>query len=679
MAAPVSAEARGTRRTRVALACALVAVVLPTWGCEGSGSAIPARVPEHRPGDGLLGNPALQAVVEAQVRRSTEVLVRFLGDPQPAVRARAAFALGSVQAPEAVPALLTVLSDTSAGVRRDAAFALGQVSAPPAITGLAARFAVDDDVAVRRRILQALGKIPIPQSAVVLAGLQVPEALEADRTLALAVLGAVRRISTPDGLNALLERLDDLDPRVRAAAAYYFGRVPSTESWAERVTRIRQALDGYGKGDPAAMYLVQGLGRLHDPFDRERLDEWASTASDWRTRANAMTALADQDLDADARVTLLEGLDDGSGLVAVSAAQALARARLTDPEARRVEAWIDAHAERLQVVEPLLGLLARGGERDYVLGWIDAVPAADVQRQEIGLRALAFLPGDEARLRLARAAASPAPGVAGAALEALVGRWPAEEANEAAPVFYFGIFSAALRSGNVRRMATAASALGDSTFLALGSVDTLRAALGGTPVPPDPEVAGAIRRVLSTLTGEDVPPPVEAAPDSAEAAGGPAPGTLDWAYLAELGSAPRLVLETDKGRVVVRLATEEAPQTVQTVARLAEGGRYDGVPFHRVVPNFVAQGGDFASGDGYGGPGFTIRSEFTLIRYLRGVIGMASAGKDTEGSQFFITHSMQPHLDGAYTAFGWVVEGMDAVDRLLVGDRIVRATVERGS
>ncbi len=129
--------------------------------------------------------------------------------------------------------------------------------------------------------------------------------------------------------------------------------------------------------------------------------------------------------------------------------------------------------------------------------------------------------------------------------------------------------------------------------------------------------------------------------------------------------------------MVVRLETEEAPQTVQTIARLAEAGRYDGVPFHRVVPNFVVQGGDFASGDGFGGPGFTIRSELTLIPYLRGVIGMASAGKDTEGSQFFITHSMQPHLDGGYTAFGWVVEGMDVVDRLLVGDRIVRATIER--
>jgi peptidylprolyl isomerase len=116
--------------------------------------------------------------------------------------------------------------------------------------------------------------------------------------------------------------------------------------------------------------------------------------------------------------------------------------------------------------------------------------------------------------------------------------------------------------------------------------------------------------------------------------------------------------------------------TVQTIAGFAQEGLYAGVPFHRVVPNFVAQTGDFARQDGFGGPGFAIRSEFTLIPYRRGVLGMASAGKDTEGSQFFITHSLQPHLDGGYTSFGWVVEGMDIVDRLYEEDRIVSARIE---
>ena len=98
-----------------------------------------------------------------------------------------------------------------------------------------------------------------------------------------------------------------------------------------------------------------------------------------------------------------------------------------------------------------------------------------------------------------------------------------------------------------------------------------------------------------------------------------------------------------------------------------------------MVPNFVVQGGDFTRRDGYGGPGFEIRSEFTETPFLRGVLGMASSGKDTEGSQFFITHSMQPHLGGAYTAFGWAEDGMDVVDLLYQEDLIVSARVEPGS
>jgi peptidylprolyl isomerase len=90
------------------------------------------------------------------------------------------------------------------------------------------------------------------------------------------------------------------------------------------------------------------------------------------------------------------------------------------------------------------------------------------------------------------------------------------------------------------------------------------------------------------------------------------------------------------------------------------------------VPNFVIQGGDVERGDGWGGPGFAIRSELTRIPFDRGAVGMASAGKDTEGSQYFVTHSMQPHLDGRYTAFGRVVSGMNVVDAIQVGDSVVR-------
>ena len=115
-------------------------------------------------------------------------------------------------------------------------------------------------------------------------------------------------------------------------------------------------------------------------------------------------------------------------------------------------------------------------------------------------------------------------------------------------------------------------------------------------------------------------------------------------------------------------------QFLSNLMGLAQEGFLDGKAFHRVVPNFVIQGGS-PSGDAYGSLDYSIRSEFSAIHYDReGLLGMASAGPDTEGTQFFITHSPTLHLDGRYTVFGRVVSGMDAVHDVQVGDRIVEAT-----
>ena len=101
---------------------------------------------------------------------------------------------------------------------------------------------------------------------------------------------------------------------------------------------------------------------------------------------------------------------------------------------------------------------------------------------------------------------------------------------------------------------------------------------------------------------------------------------------------------------------------------------FDGVAIHRVVPNFVLQDGD-PTGTGNGGPGYEIRDELNPLEYRRGTVGMALSGPDTGGSQWFVTHSPQPHLNALYTAFGQVVSGQDVVERIEQGDRIVRVTV----
>jgi cyclophilin family peptidyl-prolyl cis-trans isomerase len=146
--------------------------------------------------------------------------------------------------------------------------------------------------------------------------------------------------------------------------------------------------------------------------------------------------------------------------------------------------------------------------------------------------------------------------------------------------------------------------------------------------------------------------------------------SIDELHFARYSEAvPSVVVKTTTGEFVMEMFFDEAPLTVMNFLRLAEKRAFDGVTFHRVVPNFVVQGGD-PTGTGWGGPGYTIRGEYNRRAYERGMVGMASAGKDTEGCQWFVTHSDQPHLNGRYTIFGSITIGMDVVDRLQVGDRI---------
>ena len=135
-------------------------------------------------------------------------------------------------------------------------------------------------------------------------------------------------------------------------------------------------------------------------------------------------------------------------------------------------------------------------------------------------------------------------------------------------------------------------------------------------------------------------------------------------------------IETDRGDIVLELAPQYAPKTVNNFVFLARQGYYDGVTFHRVIKDFMIQGGD-PTGSGRGGPGYKFADEFTgnPLKHATGVISMANAGPGTNGSQFFITHSPQPHLDGRHTVFGKVTQGQDVVDAIRQGDVMRKVTV----
>jgi len=141
------------------------------------------------------------------------------------------------------------------------------------------------------------------------------------------------------------------------------------------------------------------------------------------------------------------------------------------------------------------------------------------------------------------------------------------------------------------------------------------------------------------------------------------------------GAGPHVVVETDRGKLVIELFPEVAPKTIARFLNLAQKGFYNGLTFHRVVPKFLIQGGDPA-GDGTGGSGKTIPAEFSEKKHVTGTVGMArTKDPDSADSQFYICLEPQPFLDGKYTVFGQVVEGLDLLPKFQEGDVMRKVTI----
>jgi cyclophilin family peptidyl-prolyl cis-trans isomerase len=198
--------------------------------------------------------------------------------------------------------------------------------------------------------------------------------------------------------------------------------------------------------------------------------------------------------------------------------------------------------------------------------------------------------------------------------------------------------------------------------------DLLTETLGDALGSPDHLIRRRVVRLLDAATGRD----------SSIHIGKVQTKNTEATYrraLARIGRKVLAVVTTNKGSFTIELLPSEAPLTVDNFVQLAQRNYYQGVTIHRVVPNFVIQDGD-PRGDGNGGPGYQIRCEINQVPYDRAVLGMALSGKDTGGSQWFVTHAPQPHLDGGYTVFGRVVAGMNVVDKIERGD-VVKSIVIR--
>jgi cyclophilin family peptidyl-prolyl cis-trans isomerase len=342
-------------------------------------------------------------------------------------------------------------------------------------------------------------------------------------------------------------------------------------------------------------------------------------------RAAALTTLAQ--IDAEAFFTVLSGLDPDSHW-SVRAAVATALGTLNAERAEpRLTAMLEDSDQR--VVPAVIAALVA----------VKAPSAAVVARTRLG--------SDDPVVRMAAARA----------LAAL-------KAADAVPALRAALTRASADTTYVARAAILEALQG---LQGTQAVDVLTDALG------DPD--WAVRLKAAALLRQNQPP-VSASPRT-PAPASTLPDLADLNALLRPAVTPTAYLDTTQGSLQIELAVVDAPRTVAHFTALVRQGFYTNVPWHRVVPDFVAQAGD-PRGDGEGGPGFTMRDELNQRPFLRGTVGIALDWADTGGSQFFITHTPQPHLDARYPAFGQVIGGMDVVDRLEPWDSIQRIRIWDG-
>ncbi len=649
----------------------------------------------------------LARVLELEDSRSIGVgeMDRLLADSDRGVRRRACLAAGRIGDPLLVPSLVGRLSDVEPEIRQMAAFALGLIgdksAAPPLLKALD-----DPEMVVRLRAAEALGRVG---DAAVAARL-------AQKVVAMAPQGVPNvavRGDDPGGatdawaeLRFTLVALARLKDETAATSALLYSGQSRFDWWAAtwvamRLEKpsLRPVLEtGAASADGLSRaYAARGLAALKDPSVFDLLLKLTRDRES-RVVVAALRALGTLG-DARAVAVLVPFLSGNDTLHAWEALRALA-ALPADPAVKgRVvpllvheEPWIRAAALRV------LARLDRE-ELAFVLSGQDPEPSPLVRASLAeGLGEA----GDEPAQRMLFAMLNdPAPGVRSAVLAALGrarGKDAADTLRKALTDPDDGIRSTAIDSLSELKLASVedAAQVYRSSLPAQGGtddhLDSRRSAIGAAAVLAGEDAARKLLRDAATGDPSRIVRVAAAKALSAQKVDapnpGPEPAVRPFADYAEFMVpydprpgvtvyGPRVVIHTVRGVIEMQLDIVDAPLATDSFVNLARRGYFDGLTFHRVVPGFVAQGGD-PRGDGTGGPGYTLRCEYGEKAYGRGVVGMALSGKDTGGSQFFITLDPAPHLDGNYAVLGWVTSGMEIADALRPGDVMERVEVYTG-
>jgi len=674
-------------------------LLLPLFLLSLLGLAFQSCIPEL-PEDELIAvrrqdkpwlEPIYRRIADYQDKGWTDSLLPFLSDADPTWRLLAARAFGSIQDPAAIASLCSLLQDTVPEVRSMAAFALGQTADLRAASCLTAAFdgaSRDWEVLqVNGAILEALGKCGSEKTLKYIAS--VTTYLPTDSALVLGQARAIyrfglRSMMREEGSRRMVTLATDASFPLesRLLGAHYLARMkdlPLDTFRGELIPAFQGASDA-----GLRMALALALGKVQDTLARKTLLLAFSEERDHRVKINMLRALRSHTYEY-ARVPAYRSLKS----VDPSLSREAAGFFLEKGIAREARTYWKL-AEDSLIAWPARSLLYAAAHRHW-----QARDSTDKDRFRLNaaikyryassslvaekaalLRALGEY-GWNYRFLAGQMMASGPAAVRVAAVEALASLCVPENFDRQirknrrfVEKELALIFRQALQLGDAGISAVAAQALrqpGRGFREWIPDPLFLDSALLQLTLPREQETRQELEASLAFWKGKAAPIP------AAPAYNHPIP----WKMLDDVGNQVEVTFRMEKGDIVLVLYPDLAPGTVANFLELCRSGFFRNKNFHRVVPNFVSQGG-CPRGDGFGSGDYTIRSEFTPVYFDRaGCVGMASAGKHTEGTQFFITHSATPHLDGKYTLFGYVKNGLELASQLAPGDKILQVSVRK--
>ena len=644
----------------------IITLLILVWGCTKPQVQSPQVSHSNQ---NIFTDSGIRAIFDLQDSRATDSLIHYLKSDNPVYRQRAAFAFGSVRDTLATEALLKCLYDTNDSVQQAAAFALGQLPKLNADQQLIDAFLKMASPQAKSELLEAMGKVGGKQAFEFICGIQSQDKQIRNGQFWAFSRFALRKMhdkhSSEKVINALSSTTETIENK--RAAAVYFYRVQQVDSFtvSQYATVLAMQTD-----EIVRMHMLRALGL----FPKAEIDSWlAQHAVGEMPRAliNGIRSLSPADYYRN--ISIIEGLLEHPDInVRIAASELIMR----EPKANRTNEYKNlalAQSNWRTQANLLQAALKTAPAQSALNNQIKAMyQASQNSYQKAAL--LRALGEDLSNYRYVAKEVfnSGNPIVATYGMEALMLMRSSDKfeyfndkfKRNGEPELYqeFAlILKQAIMSEQVPLIAMASEMLRNPDYNYINAYDNtyfLTQALHNLKLPKEIEAYNELKQTVDYFNGEP-------SSDTILEYQHPIP----WSLLAEINQDQLAEIKTSRGTIVLRLKPNEAPGSVANFVELAQQGFFEGLYIHRVVPNFVVQGG-CPRGDGWGSPDYSIRTEISFLKYNTGSVGMASAGADTESSQWFITHSPTTHLDGRYTIFAEVTQGIEHVQEMQVGDTI---------